>query len=621
MAKTQEALLQEVVGLLRKQNQLSTRDRLRESEEAKQAQKLATTEEVQTQNQSTIISSGQDFQRRFLAGQAKTFTDQKVTNKILGKDRPMTFKQGDLDYKLQNSILDALGKDGGIAKSLMFIGEQLGFSNDIAISQAKSEDQYRLLQQRMMLEDKREENAKLRLTGPVRGGSRSPLSGLQNMAASPGSWVGKAAALIPLLAGWAVGSLVLGIKDFVYGYDSGGLTGGIAGLLGGADEGGFLNSIRNAFKIAGIGATIGLAGGLPGVIIGGMIGLGVGALLGWIGAAKIEDFMDENISEPWNDMTNWFKMKHREISRWIFTPPVTMGPHSRGGMLFGSELLFKLRFFDDWSGLWDDIGDYFKTKYDTLSAWIYTAPTEDGKGKLFGSELLFDLRFWRTEDGRWNDTFAKIGEKLAGWGDAAGEWLYSVDGTKVSMFGGFATMPTWSSVKSGFKSKWDSMWDTIFNIPNNIMSMIKSLFPARVREWLGWNDDIPVTGTPVGQVAAMAMDHPGISLAQMSEQRRYDAERAAVNAGYMVNQDKTNMSQEELLLFGKPGSALWESMFNQSGSTRGSRKNEAPTIIDQTSKTSVTIMHSQEKVVFGVYPPSLLPSNPMLWHPNGSLAQ
>jgi len=39
MAKTQEALLQEVVGLLRKQNQLSTRDRLRESEEAKQAQK------------------------------------------------------------------------------------------------------------------------------------------------------------------------------------------------------------------------------------------------------------------------------------------------------------------------------------------------------------------------------------------------------------------------------------------------------------------------------------------------------------------------------------------------------------------------------------------------------
>jgi len=614
MAKTQEALLQEVVGLLRKQNQLSTRDRLRESEEAKQAQKLATTEETQTQNQSTIISSGQDFQRRFLAGQAKTFTDQKVTNKILGKDRPMTFKQGHLDYKIQSSILHALGKDGGIAKSLMFIGEQLGISNDIAITQAKSEDQYRLMQQRMALEDKREADAKLRLTGPTSGG-RSPLSGLQNMAASPGSWVGKAAGLIPLLAGWAVGSLVLGIKDFVYGYDSSGLTGGIAGLLGGADEGGFVNSVRNAFKGAGYGATIGLAGGLPGVIIGGMIGMGVGALLGWIGASKIEDFMDENISEPWNEMTNWFKMKHREISRWIFTPPVTMGPHSRGGMLFGSELLFKLRFFDDWSGLWDDIGDYFKTKYDTLSAWIFTAPTEDGKGKLFGSELLFDLRFWRTEDGRWNDTFAKIGEKLAGWGDAAGEWLYSVDGTKVSMFGGFATMPTWSSVQSGFKSKWDSMWETIFNIPNNIMSMIKSLFPARVREWLGWNDDIPVTGTPVGQVAAMAMANQGISLAQRSSDRATESGEFIVNrtiGGGNNVMDMLNLKQD----------IMDSQQFRDEIRMQQRQVVERPaTIIDNTSKTSVTIMHSQEKVVFGVYPPSLLPSNPMLWHPNGSLAQ
>ena len=346
-----------------------------------------------------------------------------------------------------------------------------------------------------------------------------------------------------------------------------------------------------------------------------MIGLGVGALLGWIGAAKIEDFIDENISEPWNEMTNWFKMKHREISRWIFTPPITMGPHSRGGMLFGSELLFKLRFFDDWSGLWDDIGDYFKTKYDTLSAWIFTAPTEDGKGKLFGSELLFDLRFWRTEDGRWNDTFAKIGEKLAGWGDAAGEWLYSVDGTKVSMFGGFATMPTWSSVKSGFKSKWDSMWDTIFNIPNNIMSMIKSLFPARVREWLGWNDDIPVTGTPVGQVAAMAMAKQGISLAQRSSDRANESGEFIVNrtiGGGNNVMDMLNLKQD----------IMDSQQFRDEIRMQQRQVVERPaTIIDNTSKTSVTIMHSQEKVVFGVYPPSLLPSNPMLWHPNGSLAQ
>ena len=37
--KTQESLLGEVVQLLRKQNQLSTRDRLKEAEEAKRQEK------------------------------------------------------------------------------------------------------------------------------------------------------------------------------------------------------------------------------------------------------------------------------------------------------------------------------------------------------------------------------------------------------------------------------------------------------------------------------------------------------------------------------------------------------------------------------------------------------
>lgn len=73
--KSQEALLSEVVGLLRKQNQLSTRDRLRESEEAKRAEKLALQGEVTNEGQSTIIDGAQDFQRRFLAGQAKTTVD------------------------------------------------------------------------------------------------------------------------------------------------------------------------------------------------------------------------------------------------------------------------------------------------------------------------------------------------------------------------------------------------------------------------------------------------------------------------------------------------------------------------------------------------------------------
>jgi hypothetical protein len=48
---------------------------------------------------------------------------------------------------------------------------------------------------------------------------------------------------------------------------------------------------------------------------------------------------------------------------------------------------------------------------------------------------------------------------------------------------------------------------------------------------------------------------------------------------------------------------------------------ETPIVVDASSKTEVKIYHSPEKVVFGIYPPSMLPTNPMLWHPNGSLAQ
>ena len=91
MAKTQEALLGEVVSLLRKQNQLSTRDRLRESEEAKRQEKLT---EVTTDTQGTtgtIVDSATDFQRRFLAGQAKTFTDRATGNKPTGARQELMY--------------------------------------------------------------------------------------------------------------------------------------------------------------------------------------------------------------------------------------------------------------------------------------------------------------------------------------------------------------------------------------------------------------------------------------------------------------------------------------------------------------------------------------------------
>ena len=600
MAKDNLGLLQEIVSQLRTLNKSSIRDRLREAEEAKRAEKLAGSTEVQTQQQDQIIDGATDFQRRFLAGQAKTFTDKKLQD-----------TGSKLEY--QKKILE---QNEITAKALTAMNE--------------GTDKFRANAARTAAETRREGKKGVG-RGNAEGSKATQFKKGWNNQTPAGreNWLQTAKKLIPLLAIWAVGSLVLGIKDFVYGYDESGLSGGIAGLLGGADEGGFANAVRNAFKGAGYGMVIGgVFGGLPGAIIGGLIGMGVGALLGWIGAEKIENWIDENIKSPWKQMSNYFRAKHREISRWIFTPPVG-GPHGHGGIFFGSELAYKIRFFSDWSGLWDDMSDWFAKKYDALSAWIFTAPTDDAKGKLFGSELLFDLRFWKTDDGKWNDTFVKIGNKFGEWGDAAGKWLYSVDGTKVKLFGGWATMPTWTSVKTTFKEGWDDFWDTIFSIPRNLMAMIKGLFPERVREWLGWEDSTPYTGTSVGQTVATALANPGMSVAEMAELTGYTKARADLGLGVMVNQSKTNDTMENLYEYGMLGTAYHKFSKNRNANLQrpltleDAKKIDGykPIVVDASTKTEVKIFHSQEKVVFGVYPPSMLPSNPALWHPAGSLAQ
>lgn len=68
--KTQESLLGEVVQLLRKQNQLSTRDRLKEAEEAKRQEKQDQAILDPNSNNVTgadVLNDGVDFKRRFKA--------------------------------------------------------------------------------------------------------------------------------------------------------------------------------------------------------------------------------------------------------------------------------------------------------------------------------------------------------------------------------------------------------------------------------------------------------------------------------------------------------------------------------------------------------------------------
>ena len=74
--KTQESLLGEVVQLLRKQNQLSTRDRLKEAEEAKRQEKLDQDILDPNSNNATgeaVLTDAVDFKRRIKANRGLAF--------------------------------------------------------------------------------------------------------------------------------------------------------------------------------------------------------------------------------------------------------------------------------------------------------------------------------------------------------------------------------------------------------------------------------------------------------------------------------------------------------------------------------------------------------------------
>ena len=65
--KTEVTLLGEVVQLLRKQNQLSTRDRLKEAEEAKRQEKIDEDNKITMGDDGPILDAKEDFARRFKA--------------------------------------------------------------------------------------------------------------------------------------------------------------------------------------------------------------------------------------------------------------------------------------------------------------------------------------------------------------------------------------------------------------------------------------------------------------------------------------------------------------------------------------------------------------------------
>ena len=134
--KTSEVLLQEVVGQLRQLNRSSVRDQLSEAEATKRAESLMVHEEVQEEQQSSIIDGAADFQRRFLAGQAKTFTDRKTQAKEVSRLAP----QIKTNERLASLLRHTFAMSSDIAK-LASHGEKPGslYVHDLSVEKGIGE--------------------------------------------------------------------------------------------------------------------------------------------------------------------------------------------------------------------------------------------------------------------------------------------------------------------------------------------------------------------------------------------------------------------------------------------------------------------------------------------------
>ncbi len=107
-----------ILAELRKLNAVSKKDLIREKEVADRQERMTVAAEVGEVQQSTIIDSTQDFQRRFLAGQAKTFVDKGKIGEQAEENKPVHRK---LFRKVIGSEKEAA--DGSILKHVSNIAE------------------------------------------------------------------------------------------------------------------------------------------------------------------------------------------------------------------------------------------------------------------------------------------------------------------------------------------------------------------------------------------------------------------------------------------------------------------------------------------------------------------
>ena len=126
MAKDQQiGLLSDIVNQLRQLNRSSVRDKLQENEQTKRTAKLAEVVEDSTVENTGLISSAQDFQRRFMAGQARTEFNAAIKDKkstLAGQELLLKSSDWQSDILRDISEHSSLGTEVGVSRLIMLEG-------------------------------------------------------------------------------------------------------------------------------------------------------------------------------------------------------------------------------------------------------------------------------------------------------------------------------------------------------------------------------------------------------------------------------------------------------------------------------------------------------------------
>ena len=319
MAKDNIALLNDIAASLRKMNQSNIRDQLQQREFRDRQEAIAMGQPQAEDQGPAFIDAAEDFRRRVKGSITATKLGESVTES--GKRAIRSNKKADEEEAAFKANIGSVKEEKESANHLSDIYNLLvDWRKDFATGARNAA---------RTAAENANEIPPVEPLDPVIGAEAgvgipsAVLEARKRLAErdSKGNIITRN--IKKVVAAVTIGSS-MAISDIIRGYERDGLDGAISSFLGGNGEGSMANSIRQAFTVGTTGLAAGfMVGGPVGALVGGIGGMAVGALTGFLGADKINSWMDEagkNITDAWDEMKERWAPVVKKIGDWIYTP-------------------------------------------------------------------------------------------------------------------------------------------------------------------------------------------------------------------------------------------------------------------------------------------------------------